>query len=292
MKRIALILITALSGWGQTKNECTHFRATLGVFTEHHAPLHLDTGQIEVSIDGQPARIEKAELNLDHHRFIVMLDASVPAFLWQHNFSLARHFVSDLKPDQKVGLLLANKAIQVRVDLGPPPASLAKLGEVASGTKQPKGSTSLVDSLGIALEMLTPSEPGDVIYLLSTGDNNNSERQAIGQLLAKTHVRLFAVREGLNGPFATTQETGARELMGWIATDSGGDLFVAQVHGADDEELLNWFYPEMIYSYELELEAQRPALHPRLHVRFKDGKSNYRLLFPAEARAGCTYPAT
>ena len=95
---------------------------------------------------------------------------------------------------------------------------------------QPKGRTSIYTALSEALDLLEPFQPGDIIYLLSDGDENSLHSENWNKLrdrFQRNGVRLFAmilVDDHLELPrYSRTLE----EREGWsnvrtLILDSGG----------------------------------------------------------------------
>lgn len=129
----------------------------------------------------------------------------------------------------------------------------------ASMEKGPK--TPLWDNIGHALQMLTPHKSGDVIVVISDGDNNSGKLSLdqVQEGLEKAGIPVLAV--AIADPYAATpEERVGSTFLAAFAKATGGA--VSQVQGQSNRPGQMILRLEHQYSFELEITQTRGSMKP------------------------------
>lgn len=148
--------------------------------------------------------------------------------------------------------------------------------------------TPLWDNIGRALQMLTPHRPGDVIIVISDGNNNlgRLSHEQVQDELGKAGVPVLAVIK--SDPYAVTpQEKAGPIFLDALARATGGG--VSQLQGQlnrPDQMILQL---EHQYNLELEVTPTRGSMKPAQKIQ----KWQLRLKSPEIRRSiSLSYPSS
>ena len=245
---------------------------------------------IKVEIDRNQAQILSFSLDTHPRQIVLMVDSSGSM---------------EASP-QKSGWGITLPAAAYAVDVVPASASLALVtfsdklrresndfenrklvgGKVLDLAKrQPKGPTSLFDSIDQVLVEFKELHFGDAIYLVTDGRDNKSRisRRKLEEELISRGVRVFVFLVGRGGSRTEEEMSGASQMDGF-AESTGGD--VVQISSAeiagDERAQLDKLAPrivgqvEAVYRLELGLSEVERAAHVKLAFVDQDRRKNTR----------------
>ena len=240
------------------------------------------TSSFKGEFRGKPVRILSATRDLGPRRIVVLLDAS-GSMLESSNgkWLLARRAASDLvmtaSPEFQMALLVFAKKVDAVVGFAEGrKATAEKLTALGAGTKTfPKGPrlTALYDAILVALGMLEPAHPGDIIYAITDGGDNASRARPdeVERALFAAGVRFFTF---FLLPYRTRppeEMAGLSDLPRLAETTGGNALFTPGSQGygrgykLDEKEQaalgfsLKMLYSQVIQFYRLEVELPEPV---------------------------------
>ena len=262
-------------------------------------------------INGQPARITGVDYTPQAHRAVILLDhsGSMSWMRWrviqQASFEVLQlipegipvsvHSFDD-RPRQLVSLTADRKLVT------------SSLQQFLSSSAAPvRGRTALFDAIDAALSSLSPAQPGDLILVVTDGEDNNSRMDAgkVQKKLLNSETRLFALLLGseIVGTPAVRYGTPETEQM---VERSGGVVARLPVEDGDGRhsqppkltqeeqntisQVSTWLVQNMIDSYRLtlmpaQLSSDRGKL--RLQVTAPQSEGKFRIAAPATVAVKC-----
>jgi hypothetical protein len=178
---------------------CTRRTVVVSASDASRAPATFQSADLAAEVAGHPAILFSVRPLPSPGRVVIAIDGSASVSsdttLWLLVRILAEDMVSRL-PGRQVAILYFGEKVERQTDFSSNRAGLfafiRSLQPIPGGRK---ASTGIFDSLQGAKDRLTPAQPGDVIYLLSDGQENVSlsSRRALGQALASQGIRLFGL---------------------------------------------------------------------------------------------------
>jgi len=273
------------------------------VLTEAGQPVaDVPASSFRGTFRGKPVRVLSATQDPGPRRIVVMLDASgsmgQPPGKWQLAHGAAREIVLTSPAEYQIAFLIfADKVDRV---VGFPEGRKAATDGLAALEPGrgwiPKGKTALFDAILEGLELLGSARPGDVIYVITDGEDSASRAKPdkVERALLATRVRLFALGlldprarglpQGAGGPapgvvpdrpdplgssrFPTRDELIRSSPLHDFAEDTGGALFTVEGYsfeGKRQAELnlsLRRLYSQMTQFYRLEVALTEPIDKP------------------------------
>ena len=217
---------------GQT-DPCTRRTLPLTVVDAAGRPItNLTAADFAAKFQGKPVQILGVTKDTHPLRVVILLDASGSMLDTDGKWRIALEVVGDavahLPADTRIALVIFDEKIVETLDFGSGRRALAqRIIDLAPGTKaiQSKSRrTALWDSLLRALPVFNAHQPSDVVYLITDGGDNVSERRPHHVELAflGAGVRLFAFlligRDALGYPM---EEAGVSTLEGLTETTGG-----------------------------------------------------------------------
>lgn len=262
--------------------------------------LGLEASNFRGKFRGRPVKIHSATRASEPQRVVIVLDRSGSMNeegTWNSVREIVVDAVCSLGRSHWVGYISFSEVVDHRVPLTRQSQEILRtIDEAQNATaplSMPKGKTALFDSLGTALKMLEPTQPGDSIFVLTDGGDNVSRTKpyALERDLARAGVRLFV--------FATPRSTILRwasprgeieslRALEQIALASGGKALSPAMHHISDKGYwrsekqrralfysLKCLYREVAEYYEIDVELGLPVDKPRewqLEALDTDGK--------------------
>jgi hypothetical protein len=186
---------------------------------------------------GKPVRIVSLTPDEKPRHIRILLDTSssmlgVDSGKWPLALRVAQDIVKSFPLRYHISLYTFSAGIELSLDSGSREALLAKLQELAPARKALPGGlrlTALFDSIDIAIAGQSPLERGDVLYVITDGGDNRSQKRirvAESELLSKG-IRLFAFlfddSSGRGSPLGG--EGGPEELVEMVR-ETGGEVAI------------------------------------------------------------------
>jgi len=183
------------------QNQSTHSLLVNVLDRNGNAVRNLSKDSFRVKVNGHPAGVVAADYSLAPRRIVVLLDMSGSmAGETEHSkkWKIAREALEDLlaktPADVRVALVTFSSRVHDIFDFSQDRSSLTawlKRGEAER--PHVKGTTAVYDAIVAAAKLLQPARPGDAIYAITDGGDNNSQVSPTDtrQLLLKSGIRLF-----------------------------------------------------------------------------------------------------
>ena len=208
---------------------CSEFHTHVSVFNQQGSVIAgLAANNFIAQVNGKAARVSAAERDLGHHRIAVLVDHS--GSMLDLRWEVAREVVLSL-------ITRAPSPVPIEVlRFDDKPQKIAAFDQrraaVVAATVQmfssdpPKGRTRLYDGLHVALATLQPLQPGDLMFVVTDGNDNESGEDA-GKLrreLLHSRVRLFGLLLSSDSgpPMGSVQMNGIQ--LQQLVRDTGGTL--------------------------------------------------------------------
>ena len=236
-------------------------------------PLHgLNPANFHGSMHGRPVRISSVEAGPAVRRIVVLLDSSgsmtVPAEKWRLARLLAGDIVAHASASSQLALVTFSGEIRGIEGFSVGRSALLDKIRKIDDPQQQGGPTGIADAIAKALDLLSPAQPGDSIYLITDGYDNHSKHKPrqLRDALTTSGTRLFAFllmdpMAGGNGPDAQDFRTLANESGGALAKFGVQSLVIgtAQWHLQPRTRAAISLGAEVLYrqmenTYRLELE--------------------------------------
>ena len=283
------------------------------------------SANLVASYDEKAVRVTSVAVEQQPRQIILLLDLSGSMLTgadpaWKVPLEVGRDLLSNMPPDVDIGLaVFSGRMLPLARPTRDHESLLAQLHALRSGPKlieqKMSPGTALWDSVIEAAAMLQPSQPGDVIYVVTDGADNLSraDSAAAAQELASRGIRLFCFGI-INGEWmklrSSDQVTGAAQLSrvmeatgGWgiAATPGEWESFQKLKQPPQFERDMNNQFRQLKTFYRVNLELPEPLTVPqdwRLLVTGLDEsrQNNLQLIYPhrlmpCSSLAGATSPA-
>jgi von Willebrand factor type A domain-containing protein len=178
---------------------------------------------------GKPVRIVSLTPDERPRRIRILLDTSSSMLgqasgKWPVALRVAQDIVNSFPLRYQISLYTFSTAIELALDSASREALLAQLQKLASGNKALHGGlrrTALFDSIHIAIAGQSPLERGDVLYVITDGEDNRSQesmRVLESELLSKG-IRLFAFL--FDESWLSLRESGPKEFVEMVRVTGG-----------------------------------------------------------------------
>jgi len=162
----------------------------------------LTPSDFRAEVKGKPIQIVSVSLDSSPHRIVVVLDSSGSMNMdedeWKLAESLAEEAMSSTPAQFQAGLIVFNDKVRERVPVGSDPnAALQILRGLPARPHRDDPSTgrktAIMDALIAATKLMDPPQFGDSVFLITDGEDNESNEQltAIRDAFGERGVRLF-----------------------------------------------------------------------------------------------------
>jgi hypothetical protein len=162
-----------------------------------------------------------------------------------------------------------------------------RLPEILTWNDSKSKGTPLWDNIEHALQILTPHKPGDVIFVISDGDNNSAKLslEQVESELIRAHVPLLAV--AIADPYASgAEERVGPTFLGAFAKATGGVVSQMQEGSIRPGQMI--LQVEQQYNLELEVTPTRGLTKPAQKIQ----KWQLSLKSPGNGRSiSLSYPS-
>jgi hypothetical protein len=233
---------------------------------------------IKVEVDGRQVPILSLSLDLQPRRIILMLDSSgsLGASLQQSRWGIglpAAAYAANVIPASASSELVTFSDKLHRESSDFENRNLVQSRIFGLAKKEPKGHTSLFDSIHQVLTEFNELHSGDAIYLVSDGGDNNSRisrGQAIDELISRgIRVFVFLVYQGT--PQSEEERSGALDMYGF-AESTGGTVIPMTLGDVVGREELDHLAPQIVAQvegvYRLELGISQVKKASRIKLAF------------------------
>jgi hypothetical protein len=204
---------------------------------EKNDPLVVSAHDIRVRIgDGlvAPESLNVAPLSAPP-RIVIVLDMSGSMReRWEASILSAIGMVKASSPSAPIGLVAFNEKLAT-VPISRQHSEIEHELRVAQAI-HPKGRSSVIDAVELALRMLTPPQPGDALFIVSDGADNHShlKYRILEQEVLRSRARLFLVAPTSENASDPEEIMGPADLIA-LAEESGGEIFRLDVNFASKE---------------------------------------------------------
>jgi len=200
-KYSALLALVVSNLFAQNSN-CKEQSMIVGALDAKGAPVkNLVAGDFKLFSGGRSVTVQSCQYREDQGRVVVLLDTSGSmrdssgSNKWRIARAIVFDFVSSAPPKMQVSFATFADTVQNRFDASGGrqliidwlDSAPVKEGQVAKGT------TALNEAILTATSALSPSQPGDAIYVITDGldDFSKAKSSQIERLLQHSGVRLF-----------------------------------------------------------------------------------------------------
>jgi len=213
----------------QQPDPCQQRRVVVSVRDGDGQPLRgLSPANFRGSMHGRPLRITSVETGPPARRIVVLLDSSgsmtFPSEKWRLARLLAGDVVVHAAAPTQLALVSFSGEVREVEDFSVSRSALLDKVRKIDDPKQLGGLTGIADAIAKALDLLSPAQLGDSIYLITDGADNHSKHKLrqVRDALTTSGTRLFAFllldpMAGGNGPDAQDFRTLANESGGAVA---------------------------------------------------------------------------
>lgn len=187
----------------------------------------LTPGDLSASIDKKPVTIVSVVPNSGPVRVIMALDASgsmtSPVHSWGENLDVAEEFLKRLPASSLAGLVVFADRPEIVLRLTLDRDAIHQQLE-GIRARHKIASTALWDNLATTAAMFGPAQPGDVIYLLSDGDDDASRSNlyTVQSDLWSRGIPLFMISLGAEKKGNPPKMKERQALVEQLVRDSGG----------------------------------------------------------------------
>lgn len=309
--RIATVVI--LSTFVISQTPCSERTLIVSVLDEHgNSVPGLTRKNLSVKVGGQPAAVVSAQSAQALPRIVIVLDASASMLEPAEKWELARRFSADVvtrsRPEAPIGLIVFaskfHKVVPVSSNHQP---VLDTIREMSALQNRQTGTTPLTNTLFEAIGMLMPAQPGDVVYLVSDGEDNQSKQSVadIQKAFLTRGIRLYGALLWSHHPASINAEdfqNVAKNTGGFVVNEtplpfqdgpfSWQDKYdVTPAHRALLAAAADQLYEEVFQAYRITVQTPAFTKPERLKIEVVDPSGARRkgvtLSYPAEM-IGCT----
>jgi von Willebrand factor type A domain len=280
----------------------------VNVWDAHGKPIRdLRVENFRLWLNGKPGVVFGAGYSIAPHRIVVLLDISGSmtesmSGKWQIVREVVNNFLTQTPGEVPVATVAFTREVESIFDFSQSRAAIPKwMNENAGYKPNPKRpNTALFDAVLAGLKVLSPVQPGDMIYAITDGGENASHASAAQtrEALLKSGVRLYAFLFAEPPPF----DNNAMDSFLDMVDDSGGYAFGVTGHrrpftpswGSDflnDKDM-----QERVRAFNNELNVQASGfwtLQTTVPASAKDTKVKLEIVTPdgkARKDVGLTYP--
>lgn len=240
-RRVLLFLVVfPLLVSAQQHGSCEQRSFAVNVVDAHGQQiLGLTSERFRATFQGQPVRVLSAGLKAGLQRIFLLLDVSGSMWADAQQRELVKLVAGDLVsagPQQaQLALATFSSKVETKVRFGQERGDVCEailgLNPPSKSIPGPSDETALNDAILEAANMFGSPQPGDVIYAITDGLDNESKTSTgrVIEYLGQRNIRLFVtvVRNGRFVQFSTRPASGA-ELVGSTAKKTGGSYTILE----------------------------------------------------------------
>ncbi len=275
----------------------------------------LTTNSFEAQVGKRPLHMVSVLPETRARRVLILLDVSgsmheSPA-KWDTALLMVKDAANRLPPEDPIGFATFGGALEFKIDFSRDrQALLDELSNLADVSKiRPQVGTAFFDAIADAATKFGEQVAGDLIYVISDGADNHSERseKAVEEILQRRGIRLFILILDLGqlrrSMFRSPGEVYAMRSTGEFAANTGGGsarystATIERVPKDVQQQIMGGaahLYQLMHSGYVLKVEIPQSVEKPekwKLNVNQKRAKVLYsRQLFPCTSAPGLPSP--
>jgi von Willebrand factor type A domain len=223
---LAVVFLAAPAAVAQV-DPCAYRSITVSVQSSGSSATQLTPADFSASMNQRRLTIVSVVPNSAPVRVIIALDASgsmtSPVHSWGENLDVAEEFLKRLPASSLAGLVVFADRPEIVVRLTLDRDAIHKQLE-GIRARHKIASTALWDNLASTVAMFGPAQPGDVIYLLSDGDDDASRSNlyTVQSDLGSRGIRLFMISLGTEKKGNPPKMKERQALVEQLVRDSGG----------------------------------------------------------------------
>jgi len=236
-------------------DSCLDRTILVNVVTEQAQQVQeLSAANFTGSIHGKPVQVKSASYDTGPRRIVIAVDVSGSMFSGPENQSgpglllgllIARNLVAAAPPDQPFALLSFGEAVESKVDFTAGRTAVLSAIERLEGVslKDMKGHrTALWDAVAASFALMTPSRPGDAVYVITDGGDNKSKTRPseLKEMFESARSRFFGVclMQQLATRGRTPEEAEGPQDLSSLAGATGGSVVFLEPDAGDFNRLL------------------------------------------------------
>lgn len=281
MVNLCLLVSAPVFPCAAAASDCSAPTIPLNAFDRNfNVERDLRAEDVKVEVDGKQAPILSLSFDTNPRRIVLMVDSSgsVEASPQQRGWGLAvpaAAYAAYVVPASASSELVtfSDKLLRESSDFENRKVVQAKVFDLAK--RQPKGRTSLFDSVHQVLTEFNELHFGDAIYIVTDGGDNNSRisrRKVIEELISRgVRAFVFLVQQGT--PQTEEERRGGLDMYGFAESTGGAVVRITSVDVGGREQL-DHLAPQIVAQiegvYRLELGISEVKKSSRVKVEFID----------------------
>jgi Mg-chelatase subunit ChlD len=217
----------------QQHNLCQKRVLLVNVVDAHGQQVSALTGeQFRANLQGQPVKVMSAKFGAGPQRILILVDVSGSMWTDRQQWELVKLAVEDVVsagPGQaQLALATFSNRFEANVPFGKGREAVREailnLNPTSKSIPKRFGGTALNDAILEAADMFGSPHPGDVIYVITDGLDNESKNTTgkLLQYLGQRSIRLFATVIHNNRFIQFSEGPDGPELLGKTAKETGG----------------------------------------------------------------------
>jgi hypothetical protein len=275
------LLASSALPWPAAASNCSSATILLNAFDRNfNIDRDVRAEDIRVEVNGKRAAILSLSLDMHPRRIVLMLDSSgsLQASEQQSRWGIglpAAAYAANVVPENASSELVtfSDKIRRESSDFENRKVVQGRIFDLAK--KQPKGRTSLFDSVHQVLTEFKELHSGDAIYLVTDGGDNKSRisRAEVTEELVSRGIRVFVFLVAQATPQTEEERSGALGMVGFAESTAGAvvQMTLGDVAG---REQLDKLAPQIVAQvegvYRLELGISEVKKTSRVKVAFID----------------------
>ena len=241
--------------------------------------LGLTSEQFRATFQGQPAKVLSAKFGGGPQRILVLVDISGSMWADSQQWELVKLVADDMAsagpPQAELALATFSTRVEANVRFGQGREAVREairgLNPRSNGAPKPSGETALNDAILEAANMFGSPQPGDAIYAITDGLENESKTTTVKvrQYLEQRNIRLFASVINNSRFVPLPQGPAGPELLGNTAKETGGYYTILETDRLKNSALgasanaLRLLYSLMSSFYLLDIELPKDPDKPQ-----------------------------
>ncbi len=309
---IALQYMAALCAGQAAIGRCNEIRIYASVMNDRGnviAGLNKDNFAAEIS--GKPAQITSVQYRSEGQRLALLIDdsSSMDGPRRQVSQAAITTLTSQIPQSVPIAVIAFDSTVHRLVPLTTDRKQIGESLQRFFSAREAKATrrTSLLDGIAEAVSSLIPSEPGNLIFVVTDGGDNASriDRKKLEQRLINSRTRLFALLVSAPIPLSvvTPEEREGEETMEQMVEHTGGVFARFPVAGPEGRghltqkefvglsEASSWVVSNMLDNYDLKLVPQQAISgEAKLKLKVMTARLHAKLRVIAPAAAGVNCP--
>jgi hypothetical protein len=264
----------------QQHNPCQKRVLLINVVDAHgQQVLGLTGKQFRPKLQGQPVKVMSAKFGAGPQRILILVDVSGSMWADAQQWELVKFVADDIlsagPPQAQLALGTFSNKVETNVKFGQGREAIREailsLNPKSKSIPKRSGETALNDAILEAANMFGSPQPGDVVYAITDGLDNESKNttKRVLQYLGQRNIRLFATVIHNNRFIQHPGGPDGPELVGKTAKETGGYYTIVETDRLGNLALgastntVRQLYGLMSSFYLLDIELPKEPDKPR-----------------------------